>query len=103
MNQWLLSWYAKRKTQQFILRTEHYCDDCHKTGLVVRRISVLNLILYVLAGILAGWLVVWWLGFVVTFLAIFINIKNAKPQCRYCFSTNVRIVDDNPGQDVVNE
>lgn len=93
MNQWLLKWYVKSKLQRELLKTEHYCEDCHKSGLVVRRISVLYLILYVLAGILAGWLIVWWMGFVVTFLCTYINIRKSKPQCRYCFSTNVRIAD----------
>jgi hypothetical protein len=91
MNEWLLRQYVKHKTAQNVLRTEHHCKDCHHTGKVVRRVSVLYLAGYVLLCILAGIFINWLIAFLVFVVSFFVVVKTAKPQCAKCFSTNISI------------
>ncbi|MFF2531496.1 hypothetical protein ACFVS2_21550 [Brevibacillus sp. NPDC058079] len=91
MNNLLLKWYVSRRTEQMISKTPHYCSDCKKTDITVRRMSVLYLLGYILIGVVVGYFFNWWLGFVATFACLFINAKVAKRQCKHCLSTHVHI------------
>ena len=91
MNNWLLKWYIARRTDQMISKTPHYCNDCKKTDLTVRRMSVLYLLGYILIGVLVGYFMNGWLGFAAAFICLFINAKVAKRQCKHCLSTHVQI------------
>lgn len=106
MNRWIAKKYAEKKHRAYIIKhVEHICDDCGKTGLVVMRISNLNLIAWFLLGVIVfvcaktfltqTTLQSIWLGIIAWFGATWINIKKVKPQCRHCFSERVRIPEKN--------
>jgi hypothetical protein len=91
MSERLMQWYVKRKSDQVIAKTPHYCENCHNTDLVIRQVSTLYLLGYVLAGIFTGIFITWWVGVMVTLTCLFINIKATKRQCKHCGSTQVHI------------
>lgn len=97
---WILkldSW----KRQTTIYQTVKFdCDDCHKKGLVLRQVSILNLAFWFVLGIMALFVVRWlgfdWIqsgsiAFIVWFGSTAINISKVQPVCRHCRSTNVHM------------
>lgn len=101
MQNWLLKKYIERKHKAYVLKNvPFHCDDCHKDGIVLLQISVLNLIVWFLLGVITFFISKWigfsylksfMFGIFVWFLCTLINIKLVKPQCRYCLSTNVHL------------
>lgn len=92
MSKWLYAKLMNVQTKRAILKMDHLCDDCGKVGPVIRGLSILYLILYVIAGILIAFFFKWWLGLIAVYLLCTINVKLSKPQCTKCVSKKVRLL-----------
>jgi len=97
---WLYGKLMQRKQKLHELKTvKQHCHDCGKDGIVLRRISILNLGFWFILGIVFAivsdiffferHVYAILLGFWVWLISTFINIKLVKPQCPHCFSTNI--------------
>jgi len=96
----LFYYLLRKKSDNYMYKhVPFHCDDCNKEGIVLRQMSVLNVAFWFLLGLIAGVVSGIFssagygvlIGFVVWFGSTYINIKQVKPQCRHCFSTNVEI------------
>lgn len=103
---WLYSKLMQRKQRLHELRTvKQHCHDCGEDGIVLRRISILNLGFWLILGIIVGivsdifffdrHIYAFLLGFWIWFISTFINIKLVRPQCPHCFSTNIHPKEEN--------
>lgn len=94
----LFKLYLRQQQKLTDLKTKQICDDCGSFTVPTRRLSTINLLLWVILGIAVGIGInfifnspgfAWMFGFITTVIATYINIKQLKPQCRKCFSHHI--------------
>ncbi|WCF11402.1 hypothetical protein NDS46_31080 (plasmid) [Paenibacillus thiaminolyticus] len=106
MNQWLLKKLMTIRMNQAVMKADHVCEECGNVDRIMRRISTLYLLGYILVGVLIGLFSRWWIGFILLYVLVFIEIKRSQPQCRKCLSYKVHVatederreIDSNKGQ-----
>lgn len=91
LSQWLYKKLMDIQTKRALLKMPHVCEDCGNIDGVIRRMSVLYLIFYILAGVAIGYYVKWWLGLIAVYVLCYFDIKRSKPQCKKCLSEKVRL------------
>lgn len=90
-----MNWLNKKLINQQLrknkLKSIHVCNECGNTDQVTRRLSNLYLGGFVIIGVGVGLWLNFFLGLLATLLCIVIAVQTAKPLCKKCFSTNVRL------------